>query len=344
MQHFRKNKKRPATIKDIAKALDISVSTVSRAMRDTYDVGQHTREKVLEMAARLNYRPNLNATGLVKSSTKKLGVIIPAITNYYFSTVITGMKEVARENDFNLILYISDDSQAVESAILKSISPYSLDGLLVCLSSQTSDFTIFSELIEDGVPIVFFDRVPAGIETSKVVQDDYNGAYTATRHLIENGYARIAHITGPGELQLTQKRLAGFKDALADAAVAFNPDWVIHSGFSQDQGLEDTLRLLRLHTPPDAIFAVNDRKAIGAILACKNSGVKVGSEMGIVGFTNDPVSEIVSPTLSSMAEPAYEIGRKSCELLLKHIKKDSFRGEEIILSGELVVRESTRRQ
>ncbi len=340
MQHMRK-KKKPATIKDIARALNISVSTVSRAIRDTFDVGQETRLKVLEMAQILNYRPNLNATGLVKSSTRKLGVIIPAITNYYFSTVITGMKDVAKENDFNLVLYISDDNAASESAILRNLTIHSVDGLLVCLSSDTTDYCVFKELIDEGLPIVFFDRVPAGLETSKVVQDDYNGAYLATKHLIEKGYTRMAHITGPAELQLTEKRLAGFLAALKDHQMASEPGWIINSGFSQAHGFEDTECLLRLENRPDAIFAVNDRKAIGAIMACKKSGIAVGTQMGIVGFTNDPVCEIVSPTLSSMAEPAYEIGRKSCELLLKHIRKDAFRGEEIVLSGELVVREST---
>lgn len=343
MSRSNDTRRRPATIKDIAKALDISVSTVSRAMRDTYDVGRETRARVLEMAQLLKYRPNLNATGLVKSSTKKLAVIVPAITNYYFSTVITGMKEVARENDFSLVLHISDDNEATEAEILKSFSPYSADGLLICLASDTTDTTLFSDLIEDGLPIVFFDRVPAQIKTSKVVQDDFDGAYTATKHLIQQGYQRIAHITGPKKLQLTKERLAGYRRALEEASVEVNPNFVIHSGFSQNHGFEDTNGLLNASNRPDAIFAVNDRKAIGAILACKQNQVTIGKDIGIVGFTNDPVSEIVSPSLSTMAEPAYEIGRKSCELLIKHIKKPSFDGEIVVLSNELMVRDSTRR-
>jgi DNA-binding LacI/PurR family transcriptional regulator len=336
-------RKRPATIKDIARALNISVSTVSRAMRDTFDVGRDTRERVLDMATRLNYRPNLNATGLVKRSTKKLAVIVPVITNYYFSTVITGIKEVARENDFSLVLHLSDDNQETETHILKSLSPHSADGLLICLASDTTNTTTFLSLIDDGLPIVFFDRVPEEVETSKVVQDDYNGAYIATKHLIEQGYQRIAHITGPEKLQLSQNRLAGYRQAIQEASMQFNPDYVVHSGFSQVHGEEDTRHLLRLASPPDAIFAVNDRKAIGAILAIKKSGRIVGKELGVVGFTNDPVSEIVSPTLSTVAEPAREIGRKSCELLIKHILKPNFRGETIVLSDQLIVRESTKR-
>ncbi|WP_345028184.1 LacI family DNA-binding transcriptional regulator [Ravibacter arvi] len=338
-----KNRKRPTTIKDIAKALNISVSTVSRAIRDTYDVGQETRSKVLEMAAQLKYRPNLNATGLVKSSTKKIGVVIPAITNYYFSTVITGMKDVARENDFQLVLYISDDSSSSEADILRNLSVHSVDGLLICLSSETTDYELFAELMEDGLPIVFFDRVPSEINTSKVVQDDFNGAYRATTHLVRQGYRRLAHITGPSGLQLTEDRLAGFVAALRDAQIQLNPDWVIHSGFSRQHGFEDTLLLSAMSERPDAIFAVNDPKAIGAMLACRTNDIVVGAEMGVIGFTNDPVAEIVTPTLSSVAEPAYEIGRKSCELLLKHIKKENFPGETAVLSGELFVRDSTKK-
>lgn len=336
-------KRRPATIKDIARALDISVSTVSRAMRDAYDVGKETRERVLDMAAQLNYRPNLNATGLVKSSTRKLAVIVPAITNYYFSTVITGMKDVARENDFSLVLHISDDAQATETAILRNLSSHSADGILVCIASDATDSTAYSEILEDGIPIVFFDRVPAGIDTSKVIQDDFSGAYQATRHLISSGYRHIAHITGSEKLQLTQNRLAGYRKALEEAGMPFRSERIRHSGFTQQHGYDDTLLLLSGTDTPDAIFAVNDRKAIGAILACRHREIAVGPEVGVVGFTNDPVAEIISPALTTVAEPAYEIGRKSCELLLKHIRKNSFRGEEIVLAGELIVRESTKR-
>ena len=337
-------RRRYTTIKDIAKALNISIATVSRALRDKYDVSPETRKKVLELASELNYKPNFNATGLVQRSTHNLGVIIPTITNYYFSTVITGIQEIAQLNGFNIVLYITNDDQEIELQVLKNLSGSSLDGLLACVSARGNNYAVFQELIEDGLPVVFFDRVVSSIETSKVVQDDYNGAFTAVEHLIKCGYKKIAHITGPKELLLTENRLNGYYKALETFNLAVREDFIIHSGFSQKDGEADTTALFAdLNDSPDAIFAVCDRKGIGAILTLKKMNIAVGQDVGVIGFTNDPMSEIISPTMSTVAEPAYEIGKTSCELLLKHIRKSHFVAEQITLAGELIVRESTRR-
>ncbi|WAC10420.1 LacI family DNA-binding transcriptional regulator [Dyadobacter pollutisoli] len=334
--------KKYTTIKDIAKALGISVATVSRAMRDAYDVSPETRRQVLEAASIMKYRPNFNATGLVKSSTHKIGVIIPAITNYYFSTVITGIQEFALEKRYNIILHLTNDSAEWETKIVRELSLTSIDGILACISSETDDLGHFQELIDDGLPMVFFDRAASSILTSKVVQDDYQGARIATEHLIKCGYKKIAHITGPSGLGLTQNRLRGYHDTLEKHNLtSFG---IIHSGFSRADGEKDLDQLFSTNEElPDAIFAVNDRKAIGAMLELRKRGVIVGKDIGIIGFTNDPISEIISPTLTTIAEPAYEIGKKSCELLIRHIQKSSFPIQELILPTELIVRESTMR-
>jgi DNA-binding LacI/PurR family transcriptional regulator len=336
--------RRYTTIKDIARVLGISVATVSRAMRDTYDVSPQTRQLVLETALKMNYKPNFNATGLVKSSTHKLGVMIPAITNYYFSTVITGIQEVAQKSGYNIILYLTNDSPEIEKKIVQDLSVSSLDGLLACVSSPSDSCMHFQELIDDGLPVVFFDRVPEDIKISRVMQDDYDGAFKAVEHLIERNYKKIAHITGPQGVFLTENRLSGYRDALAKYALPLNPAWIVYSGFSQKAGESDVEELFdNTENRPDAIFAVNDRKAIGAIVALKRKNIRIGAEVGVIGFTNDPICEIITPTLSTVAEPAHEIGMKSCELLLKHIRKSSFVGEEVVLSGELFIRDSTSR-
>ncbi|MEQ7799218.1 LacI family DNA-binding transcriptional regulator [Pedobacter sp. ASV1-7] len=332
------------TIKDIARILNISVSTVSRALRDTYDVNQETKEKVLALAAELNYKPNFNATGLAKGSTHNLGVILPFITNYYFSTVITGIQEVAYNNGYNIILFVTNDSPERELAIIENLSVSSLDGLLVSISSDADSCSHFQEIVDEGIPVVFFDRVANEIETSKVMQDDYNGAFEAVEHLIGNGYKRIAHIAGPKGLSFTEARLKGYLDALEKHNIQPNEDWVIYSGFSQEHGESDTLQLMEMKNKPDAIFAVNDRKAIGAMITLKNKGVKVGEDFGVIGFTNDPMSTIISPSLSTIAEPAFEIGKLSCELLIRHITKKHFHAEEIVLPGKLIIRESSCRK
>lgn len=331
------------TIKDIAKILNVSVSTVSRALRDTYDVNKETKEKILSLASELNYKPNFNAIGLAQGNTHTIGIIIPFITNYYFSTVITGIQEIAYENHYNIVLYITNDSAERELSIIQDLTISGLDGLLVSVSSNSDSCNHFQELIDEGLPVVFFDRVANNIEASKVMQDDYNGAYEAVEHLIENGYTKIAHIAGPKGLNFTEKRLNGYLDALKKHNLPVREEWIIYSGFSQVWGEADTNQLLECSDRPDAIFAVNDRKAIGAMVALKNKGIKIGKEIGVIGFTDDPICTLISPSLTTIAEPAYDIGKTSCELLLKHINKKYFQPQEIILPGKLMARDSTMR-
>lgn len=330
-----------ATIKDIAKALNVSISTVSRALRDTYDVSQKTRDDVLRVAKELNYKPNYNATALAQGRTQNIGVIVPFITNYYFSTVITGIQAVAKDRGFNIILFITNDSPETEVSVVQNLYISGLDGLLICLAPDSVCEGEFQRLIDGGTPIVFFDRVADAIKTSKVVQDDFNGSFEAVEYLISCGYRRIAHIAGPGSLLFTERRESGYLAALKKHHLEVKPEWMVHSGFSQKDGEADVDILLNVQERPDAIFAVNDRKAIGAILALKANGISVGAEMGVIGFTNDPMAAIISPGLTTIAEPAYDIGREACNLLLKHIMKPNFIPEEKILSGHLVVRGST---
>lgn len=332
------------TIKDIARILNISVSTVSRALRDTYDVNRDTKEKVLALAAELNYKPNFGAAGLAGGNTHNIGIILPFITNYYFSTVITGIQEVAYSQGYNIVLFVTNDSTDRELQIIDHLNTQNLDGLLVSVSSNSDASGHFEELLSNGTPIVFFDRVLDNMDTSKVMQDDYNGAFEAVEHLVEQGYKKIAHIAGPADLDFTKQRLRGYRDALEQHNLPIHENWIIHSGFSQDHGELDMEQLLAMTDPPDAVFAVNDRKAIGAMITLKKRQVCIGKDIGVIGFTNDPTAAIITPTLTTIAEPAFEIGKVSCELLIKHItRKAYFQPREVILPGQLIVRESTLR-
>lgn len=335
------NRRHLITIKDIAKDLKISIATVSRALRNTYDVSEETRNKVLAKSKELNYRPNFNARGLVNHKSHNIGVILPMITNYYFSTVITGIQNVAYKNDFNVILYVTGESPEREINIARQLSLSSIDGLLICVTSESHKCDHLMEIIDNGVPIVFFDRVSESIAASKVMQNDFEGAFMAVEHLIKNGYRKIAHIGGPQGLSFSINRLNGYISAIKKYNLPVFPEWVIQSEFTQESGATDTRQLWESKNKPDAIFAVNDRKAIGAMLELKKRNIKVGKEVGVVGFTNDPMSSIISPSLTTFEEPALEIGMKCCELLLKHISKKSFLPREVILQGKLIVRESS---
>ncbi|MCC6286804.1 MAG: LacI family DNA-binding transcriptional regulator [Chitinophagaceae bacterium] len=334
---------RPVTIKDIARMLNVSVATVSRALRNTHDVSSDTQKKIFALANELHYRPNLNATGLVKGTSNTIGIVLPYINNYYFSTVITGIQEIAYRHKYNIILFLTDDSPEKELSVIGDLMNTGVDGLLVSVCSPPGSCQHYQQLIDHGIPIVFFDRVPGNIEASKVMQDDYNGAFKAVEHLIKSGYTKIAHIAGPKELHFTQQRLLGYSGALKKYGFDIQPDWIIYSGFSQKDGEEDAAKLLQCKKTPDAIFAANDRKALGAMIALKKNNVAIGKDIGVIGFTNDPASEIISPTLSTVAEPALEIGKTSCTLLIKHLRKKHTVIEETILPCELIIRESTRR-
>jgi len=335
--------KNPLGIKDIAKMLKISVSTVSRAFRDTHDVNPETRKKVLALAKKLNFKPNKNASALASGSTKNIGVVIPFITNYYFSMVISGIQEEAYERDYNVILYVTNDHVAREQNLLENLSTSSLDGLLISISSDSSTNDHFEQLMAKGMPIVFFDRVPKDIDASKVVQDDFAGALQATEYLIRQGYTRIAHIAGPENLQFTQQRLNGYLHALEQHNMVIDPRLIVYSGFSQAHGATDALKLLALPDRPDAIFAANDRKAVGAIQTIKQQGLRVGQDIGVIGFTNDPIATVVEPNLSTIEEPAMEIGKRSCALLIRHIKNRDFEIQDMVLPGKLIERDSTKR-
>lgn len=331
------------TLKDIARELKISVATVSRALRDTYDVSKETREMVLAKAKELSYRPNFNAMGLVNHKSHNIVVILPTVTNYYFSTVITGIQHVAYKYDYNIILHVTNESPERELIISRGLSLSSIDGALVCVTSESSKCSHLQEIIDNGVPVVFFDRVAETIRTSKVMQNDFEGAFIAVEHLIKSGYTRIAHISGPVSLSFTKERLRGYLAALKKYRIPLNEKWIIHSQFTQESGKADTERLWSATDKPDGIFAINDRKAIGAMIALKGMKIAIGRETGIVGFTNDPMSSIITPSLTTVEEPALEIGERSCELLLKHISKKDFIPENIVLDGKLIIRESTSR-
>ncbi len=333
--------KNKVTIKYIAEQLGISISTVSRALHDAYDVSPETRKKVMELAEQLDYNPNPFAVSLVKHETNIIGVLLPEIATPYFSMVVKGIQDVAYSAGYNVMFFISDESLEREKNILKRLSINMLDGLLASISLDTTNTEHFRKLIEKGLPVVFFDRVPSDIATSKVVQDDYRGAYNATEHLIQQGCRRIVHLAGPKTLENAKLRLQGYIDALEKNDIKVQKQYIIHSGFSQEDGLRDTSKFLGIKPLPDAIFAVNDRKAVGAMLALRRYGFKIPNHMALVSFGNTPLAEAVVPNLTTVVQSAYEIGAKSCQLLFDHIKTPNIEPQTVVMPSQLIVRESS---
>jgi LacI family transcriptional regulator len=334
-------KSKNITIKEIANRLGIAVSTVSRALHDAYDVSAETRQRVLALAEELDYKPNPYAVSLVKHEAKIIGVLLPEIATHYFSTIVKGIQDVAYNIGYNVMFFVSNESLEREKLILKNLNINTLDGLLVSVTYETNNSDHFKKLIDKGLPVVFFDRVLNDLHTSKVLQDDYQGAFNATQHLIQQGFKRLAHFGGPLILENARLRVKGFRDALEQNDLPINPKYIIHSGISQDDGVRDVSKLLGLKSLPDAIFCYSDRKAIGVMLALKRYGYRIPRDIAIASFMNAPVSEVVEPSLTTVEQAAYEIGAKSCQLLLQQIAKPDMELQTILMPSKLIIRESS---
>lgn len=331
------------TIKDIAKALHLSTSTVSRALRDSYEINPETKRIVTEYAERMHYRPNPIALSLKENRSQAIGVIVPEIANHYFSEAINGIEAAASDRGYHVVIFQSQESYEREVEKVEYLAARRVDGLLMSLSSRTLDCSHLKSLQERGLPLVFFDRVPADIETHKVVADNAGGTFEATAHLLQSGRRRIAHITSQPGLSITKERLKGYRDALEQFGVLFDPNLVRHCYYSP-QEVEDNLdALFSMPAPPDAFLTVSDRLALGYYAALKRRNIRIPEDVAFVGFSNLNAAELLYPAMSTVVQPAFQMGQQAAGLLLDLIeqkpKSPVFREEQ--LPTRLFVRESS---
>ncbi|MBL7844491.1 MAG: LacI family DNA-binding transcriptional regulator [Cyclobacteriaceae bacterium] len=338
------------TIKDIARELGISPSTVSRALKDHPDISPDTKKAVNELAEKLNYQPNIVALSLRQSKTNTIGVIIPEIVHFFFSTIISGIEDVAYSAGYNVIITQSNESEAREILDMKALFNSRVDGMLMSVSRETTNFEHIESMLAKGVPIVFFDRVYNTDQASKIIVDDFTGAKDATLHLIEQGCKRIAHIEGPPNLEISKQRLEGYKEALKENNILFNKDLIaICPSGTIEEGKKATEKLLSLKNPPDAIFATNDPSAMGAMQAIKEKGLKMPKDIALVGFSNWFFSALMDPPLSSVDQPGFEMGQEAAKLLIRQIEKQDKDDLDIlpetkILKTRLIIRESSKKK
>lgn len=337
---------RKVTIKDIAKQLNLSTSTVSRALRDSHEIGIETKRKVLELAESLDYTPDPVALSLLSSHSNDIGVIVPDISNPFFAIVIAGIEDVAFAEGYHVVIYQSHDDYEREVLNVKHIYNRRKDGFLVTVATNTTDFSHFKNLHDKGFPIVFFDRIYEEINTHKVSVDDYEGAYNATQHLIQQGCKRIVHISGPLHLLISKRRLEGYKAALIAHGLPYDEALVWSTHFDSQQSIEVARQLLKSSLNPDGIFAASDNIAIGCHAAITEAGLTMPKDIALIGFSDLPIAEMLNPPLSSVAQPAFEMGRSAAELLIKLIKKPKENTQSItkILKTNLVIRASSARQ
>lgn len=338
------------TIKDIARELGISPSTVSRALKDHPDISVDTKKAVNELAQKLNYQPNIVALSLRSSKTNTIGVVIPEIVHFFFSTIISGIDDVAKEAGYNVILAQSNESYAREVSDLQVLFNSRVDGMLISISRETSKFDHIEALISKGMPIVVYDRNFNSPNTSKVIVDDYLGAKEAVLHLLDQGCQRIAHLEGLLGLSISTDRLSGYMDALKERNVNIKEELILKCATgTMEEAEEVTAKLLASSNPPDALFANTDMMAMGAMKAAKKKGLKIPQDFAIIGFSNWSFGELTEPSLSSVDQPGYEMGREAARLLIRQIElkgkdSDNFVPETKILKTKLIVRNSSLRK
>lgn len=331
------------TIKDIARELNISPSTVSRALKDHPDISQPTKDKIQKLVDKYHYRPNAVALNLRNGKSNVIGVIIPEIVHHFFSSVISGIEEVVQAHGYSVMLCQSSemyDREVVNSRVMLSSR---VEGVLASISKETMKFGHFQDLLHQNIPLVFFDRIAPTLETDRVVVDDFNGAMKATEYLIKTGCKRIAHLSASQKLQIGYQRKRGYISALEKNGIEVDDDLVTHCD-KFDKALEIIPQMMALPNPPDAIFCVNDVTAAASLKCLKKLGYRIPEDISVIGFTDGLVSTVTDPALTTISQHGFHIGRRSAEILFKRIADDTmdYKTKTEIIPTELVIRESTK--
>jgi len=332
------------TIKDIARILGISPSTVSRALKDHPDINTDTKKAVNDLADKLKYQPNAVALSLKNSRSNTIGVIIPEIVHYFFSSVISGIEDVASQKGFTVIICQSNESYAREVANSRTLLSHRVDGILVSISKETHSFDHFENLQDGGIPLVFFDRIASEVKADQIIIDDIDASYNATRHLIETGCKRIVHFAGPQGLIIGRDRLQGYINALTEAGLPIDNRLIIEAD-TFEKARNAVVKMLDAGIVPDGIFAVNDMTAIGAMQTILKRGYKIPADISIVGFSDGYLSGITDPNLSSVDQHGYEMGTTAAEMLFHRIlsSEEEYIPEVKVLKADLIVRGSSEK-
>jgi LacI family transcriptional regulator len=339
-------REKETTIYDLAKKLNISIATVSRALKDDPVVSKKTKKRISELAAELGYRSNHFARNLRSQKTNTIGVIIPMLNSNFQSTVVAGIESVATSEGYNLIISQSDESAEKEISGAKTMFNNRVDGLLISVAYETESTEHFNQFVKKNIPLIFFDRVIENFNCTNVVIDNRHAGYEATKHLIEQGCKRIVHITATPKRNVYSDRLKGYKEALRDHDIEFKKENVIISNLSQADGSIAAKQILEMDPLPDGVFVSNDNFAVSCMLALKKQGVRIPEDIAFVGFNNDPMSKVVEPNLTTINNPGYQIGQIAAQNLIGHLtgKNNIASTNTIILRSELIIRESSRKK
>lgn len=333
---------RQLSLKDLASELNISISTVSRALKNHPDISPELTRKVQELALARNYVPNPLAMGLLRQETRMIGVIVPDLVTHFYSSIISGIEEYAKSRGYFILLASSYESLEKEMESVSNLLKARVDGMIVCLSKETDRYDHFLQLIKNEIPLVFFDRVCLSELAPCVEINNKDAVVRIVKHFHEKGYKRIAFISGPAHLNISRDRLEGYLNGLKVAGLAFYPELLRPCNMLIDEAKQITADLLALPHPPDAIFGINDMVMFTVMKELKKRGIKIPDEIGLAAFADEFHATFSSPELTSIVHPTREIGIKAAELFFLKRDNPAF-AETVILQTSLVIRESSNR-
>lgn len=333
------------SIRMIAEKLGISIGTVSKALRDSHEISEETKKKVLAIVDELKYVPNPYASSLRRQKSKTIAVVLPEVTDSYFSLAINGIESVARERGYHVLIYLTHESFEREAAILKEFQSGRVDGILMSVSGETCESNHIKQVIDEGVPVVFFDRVCEDVRTAMITTNDFESGYRATSHLAEQGCKKIVFLQISSGLAIINKRLEGYKKALEERKLKHSDADIIHCTQDAENNYQLIKEILEKKNHPDGIIASVEKLTTPVYRACKELHLKIPKNIKLISFTNLQTALILDPPLTTIMQPAFEMGKTAATILFKGIEKKNFdlSSEKIILPSVLIERESTNK-
>lgn len=335
--------KKRTTIHDIAKKLDITASTVSRALKDHPRISDATKELVIKKAKEMNYQPNSIAAALRRGTSNLIGVIIPNIDRNFFASVVRGVEDVLNDTNYNVIICQSNDSLEKEKSNIKALLEAQVDGIFASYAKETTDFSHYEDIFNRGIPLILFDRMQDTFDVDAVVIDDYLGAYKATEHLIEQGCERIVHFGGPENVSIYRDRRRGYEEALKRSHLSVEENLIIHSDLKLESGKRLAKEILEWDELPDAIFSASDYAAMGAMEVFKKHDIKIPQDIAVVGFSNESFTSLIDPGLTTVDQHSKKMGQFTANLFLDRLKDKSkdHTPTKTVLNPELIIRSSS---
>ena len=332
-----------ATIHDIASYLNITASTVSRALNNNPRISESTRNAVLQAAKQLNYQPNNIAAALRNGKSNLIGVIVPTADRAFFSSIVRGIEEIANNLGYQIIICQSYDDYYKETQTVQALANARVDGIIASIAKESVKLEHYQAILNKGIPIVLFDRTTDQLDVNQVMIDDYQGAYEVVSHLVDEGCKRIAHFTSPAKVSIYKERLRGYTAALKDRGLPFDEGLIIESNLQLEGGRQSMLELLKLKEIPDAVFSASDYGAMGAMQVLKEKKIKIPQEVALAGFSNEPFTSFTDPSLTTVDQFSLTMGHVTGKLFFDQLKKTTQQTQKTILKPKLIVRQSSLR-